>query len=156
MPKSISSIAFEDLGLEESPRGSNQGPDLEKFFEADDLEIDGETDGYAWCAAAVSYWVQEYFRQNEIKSIKPPRIAGVRFFEGWANKNGLPVSKFPRKNSIVVFAFSHIGIVKSVQEDGRIVCIEGNTNDGGSREGFKVCEKTRKPEECKLFIYLPE
>ena len=48
MPKSISSIAFEDLGLEESPRGSNQGPDLEKFFEADDLEIDGETDGYAW------------------------------------------------------------------------------------------------------------
>jgi len=154
--QTVSSIALEDVGLQESPRGSNEGPDLQKFFEADDLEIDGETDGYPWCAAAVSYWVQQYLRRNDIKGVSEPRIAGVRFFEGWAKKNGLTVSQTPRDNSIVVFKFSHIGVVRRIRSNGEIVCIEGNTNDGGSREGFAVCEKNRKPEECKLFIYLPQ
>lgn len=157
MPKSIASIAAVDIGLKELPIGSNHGPELKKFFEADDLDIDGKTDGYPWCAAAVSFWTQEYLKKNQISSVKPPRIAAVRLFEDWAKKNSLHISTTPRKNSIVVFQISHIGVVESVGgDDGAVVCIEGNTNDDGSREGYEVCRKHRNQSFCKFFIYLPE
>jgi hypothetical protein len=156
MPKSIASIAAVDIGLEELPIGSNHGPDLQKFFKADDLDIDGKTDGYPWCAAAVSFWTQEFLKKNNIASVKPPRIAAVRLFEEWAKKNSLPISNTPKKNSIVVFNFSHIGVVEGVDDYGNVVCIEGNTNDDGSREGYEVCRKHRNPDSCKFFIHLPE
>jgi hypothetical protein len=156
MAKSIASIAAVDIGLKELPIGSNHGPDLQKFFKADDLEIDGKTDGYPWCAAAVSFWTQEYLKQFPDSKVKPPRIAAVRLFRDWAEKNGLVVSEKPRKNSIVVFQISHIGVVEFVNDDGSVDCIEGNTNDDGSREGYEVCRKERRPNFCKFFIYLPE
>jgi hypothetical protein len=145
----LSSIAAKDIGLCESPRGTNKGPALKKFFRATDL--DG--DGWPWCAAAVSYWVQQWIKVNGSK-IKPPRIAGVVFFRDWAKKNGLKISATPTPNSIVVFTFSHIGVVESTQ-GGSITTIEGNTNDGGSREGYAVFRKKRPLSECRLFIQLP-
>lgn len=38
----------------------------------------------------------------------------------------------------------HIGIVSKIIDKNTFLCIEGNTNIGGSREGYKVCEKERK------------
>ena len=146
----LAEIAAKDIGLQESPRGSNKGKDLEKFFRATDL--DG--DGWPWCAGAVSCWVQAWIKANGSK-LKAPRIAGVVFFRGWAEKNGLFISTKPRAEAIVVFRFSHVGIVERVRPDGSVETIEGNTNDEGSREGFKVCRRVRPPRECAFFIYLP-
>ena len=39
-------------------------------------------------------------------------------------------------------AWQHIGIVESVEGD-TFTGIEGNTNDGGSAEGYEVCRRTR-------------
>jgi hypothetical protein len=152
--RTLSQIAAADLDLGESPRGSNRGPELRKFFTADDLEIDGKTDGYPWCAAAVSFWTQTWIKESG-SNIKPPRIAAVRLFPSWADKNGL-VSKVkgPKPNDIVVFTFSHIGIVESVKPDGSFVSIEGNTNDDGSREGYEVARRSREASEARLFITL--
>ena len=148
----LSEIARLDIGLEESPRGSNKGKQIQKFFDADDLD---EKDGYAWCASTVSYWTQQFIKENGLK-LKAPRIAGVIRFPEWARAQGLTVSKTPKSNSIVVFTFSHIGIVESVKDSQNVITIEGNTNDDGSREGYRVCRRTRPLSECKLFIYLPE
>jgi hypothetical protein len=158
--KELSKIAATDLGLEEAPRGSNKGPELQKFFKSDDLEMDGKTDGYPWCAAAVSYWVQQWIAANGVK-LRAPRIAAVRLFPEWAKKNGLVTTPDrPRVNDIVVFTFSHIGVVEAVRASGSgevlgIDAIEGNTNGDGSREGFEVARRSRPIEQCRLFIRLP-
>ena len=47
----------------------------------------------------------------------------------------------------------HTGFVEKV-EGNVIHTIEGNTNDTGSREGYEVCRRTRKVEQCKGFIRL--
>ena len=39
---------------------------------------------------------------------------------------------------------THTGFVESVQPDGRIATVEGNSNDDGSREGHSVVERTRR------------
>lgn len=37
----------------------------------------------------------------------------------------------------------HIGIVESVDKNNLVYCIEGNTNDEGSREGYELCKRIR-------------
>jgi hypothetical protein len=145
----LSKIAARDLGACEEPRGSNKGPQIEKFLRATDL--DG--DGWPWCAAAVSYWVQQWAKRNNWKG-RTPRIAGVAQFPVWAKRNGLKCSFSPTVNDIVIFKFSHIGVVESVGPDW-IQTIEGNTNDEGSREGFEVARRRRALDQCRLFISLP-
>lgn len=152
-------IAALDIGLHERDQHDNRGKQLQKFFEADDLEIDGDTQGYPWCAAAVSYWVQQYLLQNGIRNVKPPRIAAVRLFPVWATAQRLAVKKSnPKPGDIVVFkdfetgeGFSHIGVVEKNLGD-TVICIEGNTNDEGSREGFEVARRNRSLSACKTLI----
>jgi hypothetical protein len=147
--KSLSSIAAEDLDLSESPKGSNKGPQIQKFFDADDLD---EKDGYPWCASAVSYWTQKYLAQIPDSKIKAPKLASVYLMKEWAQKQGLLIRNGnPKPNDIVIFQFSHIGIVETVNSNG-FTAIEGNTNDEGSREGFEVARRTRKMTDAKHFI----
>ncbi|EKT4520794.1 CHAP domain-containing protein, partial [Flavobacterium psychrophilum] len=47
----------------------------------------------------------------------------------------------------------HTGIVEKVIEK-TIYTIEGNTNDDGSREGYKVCRRKRNIKTIKAFIRL--
>jgi hypothetical protein len=150
MTTTLSSIAAKDIGQGESPRGSNKGPQIEKFLRA--TTLDG--DGWPWCAAAVSYWVQQWIAANGVK-LNAPRIAAVSEFPDWAHANGLHVCQQPAPNCIVVFTFSHIGIVEAVLPNGSLSTIEGNTNNDGGREGYEVERKTRPQSLCKLFIQLP-
>jgi hypothetical protein len=152
--RTLSQIAATDIGLEELPKGSNLGPALQKFFEADDLIVEGKTNGYPWCAAAVSFWVQTYLKECGVSGVKPPRIAAVALFPDWAELNKLSISKTPKPNDIVIFQISHIGVVESVAGD-IVTCIEGNTNGDGSREGYGVFRKQRQLSFCKQFIRLP-
>jgi hypothetical protein len=145
----LAKIAARDLGAREQPPGSNKGPQIEKFLRATDL--DG--DGWPWCAAAVSYWVQQWAKLNGWKG-KVPRIAGVSQFPVWAQKNGLKCGYAPKTNDIVIFTFSHIGVVENIGPDW-VDTIEGNTNDEGSREGYEVARRRRPLTQCRLFISLP-
>ncbi len=149
--RSLAQIAAADLGLSESPKGSNQGPQLQKFFNADDLA----GDGYPWCASAVSFWVQTWVKEHA-SGLHAPRLAAVSQFRDWADTNRLHVCATPSPGAIVVFNFSHIGVVEKVSpNDPTITTIEGNTNDDGGREGFAVYRKSRPLSQCKFFITLP-
>ena len=46
----------------------------------------------------------------------------------------------------------HTGFVEKVLQNGKIQTIEGNTNDDGSREGYKVCRRVRSITTCKGFL----
>jgi len=159
----LSEIAATYIGVKET--GNNRAGSSKKIleiFEADNLSINGKTDGYPWCAAFVSLCVQKLCKSSALYgSLIPPREPSVnRFLNSWAKQHNCLIFK-PNskvftavKGDIVVFTFSHIGIVES--NDGIfITTIEGNTNDAGSREGVTVARKKRRPSIIKSVIRLP-
>ena len=108
-----------------------------------------------WCAAFV-YWC---FKQAAEKDAVPnPVIKTAGVLDHW-NKAGTRgvrrVLGATAKNSpglvqpgfVFIMDFGggagHTGIVESV-EGGRLVTIEGNTNDGGSREGVGVFRRSER------------
>jgi hypothetical protein len=60
----------------------------------------------------------------------------------------------PSRGDIVVYRFSHIGIVTATNTTG-VSTIEGNTNEAGSREGTAVLRKERQNTVIRCFIRLP-
>jgi len=52
-------------------------------------------------------------------------------------------NKNPKVGSLVIFSFSHIGLVEKVLRGGRIQTIEGNTDSSGGRTGGRVMRKVR-------------
>ncbi len=148
-----------DAGVGESPRGSNRGPLIAKFFAADQYEPAGADEGYAWCAAAVSYWVQTWLKgcpeaKRLFSKVQPPRTAGAFALQTWAERQAgameiLPGALFRsgtasvRPGDVLVYAFSHCGIAKTASKGGFFTAIEGNTDAAGSREGWQVARKVR-------------
>ena len=157
-------IAAGYIGAEET--GDNKmGTDarMKEIFEADDLTIGDNTDGYAWCCSYVSLCVQKLLAQNpwHFANVVAPRVALVSaFLNTWAPAQGClifkPTSKVikPEAGDIVVFTFSHIGIVETPGASA-VDTIEGNTNEAGSREGKFVMRKNRALTVVRRFIRLP-
>ncbi len=161
--KKLATIAAAYIGTRET--GNNKAGDdakLLEIFQADDLVINGKTDGYPWCASFVSLCVQKLCAESSyFSSLNAPREPSVwRFSSVWAKNNGCTTftptntQLTPIPGDIVVFTFSHIGIVESVSA-GKVVTIEGNTNSAGSREGQEVARKVRSLSIIKCFIRLP-
>lgn len=159
----LSDIAARYIGIKET--GDNRigsSKEMCEIFEADDLVVNGETDGYPWCAAFVSLCVQKLCRSSILYGdLIPPRQPSVsRFLINWAKTNNCLIFKPDSdifkimKGDIVVFTFSHIGIVES-NNGTSITTIEGNTNDAGSREGTIVARKQRSRSIIKSVIRLP-
>lgn len=153
--------AKSQIGVQETSR--NAGPALVKYWDATSYP-DGDEDRQPWCAAFVAWCVFEAMKSEPLLAVGDktrPRSAAVKDWVPWALKpsNGCVVfgPKDPKwkpdAGDIVVFTFSHIGIVERF--DGKLVhTIEGNTNEAGSREGVKVMRRQRKLSECKSFIRL--
>lgn len=99
-----------------------------------------------WCAMFVS-WVAAASGAVDIIPRHAYTPSGAQWFKS-RNLWGLK----PRVGAVVYFNFpgdgvdriSHVGFVEKVNADGSIVTIEGNTNDGGSREGNGVYRKVRR------------
>ena len=140
--------AITQLGVEEIPRGSNAGPEVEIY-----LRSVGLAKGYAWCMAFV-YWV---VNQSAIKTAtKNPlkKTAGV--LDQYRACLSLVV-KTPLPGDVFIMDFGkgtgHTGFVEKVVGT-KIHTIEGNTNDQGSREGYAVCRRKREISTIKAFIRL--
>ena len=160
----LADIAAKYIGVRET--GDNQAGTskiLQEIFAADDLRLTSTTtDGYPWCAAFVSYCTQQLIKQSaSFFGITAPREASVsRFLNTWAEAQKCIIFDAkselyqPCKGDIVVFTFSHIGIVESVHGNA-FESIEGNTNSSGSREGVEVARKNRSLRIARAFIRLP-
>lgn len=159
----LADIAAKYIGVRET--GNNLAGTSKKMleiFQADDLVINGKTDGYPWCAAFVSLCVQKLCKGSALYgALIPPREASVHhFLTTWAKQNNCLIFKpnsdvfTPMKGDIVVFTFSHLGIVES--NNGKMLTtIEGNTNAAGGREGEVVARKHRPYSIIKSVIRIP-
>jgi hypothetical protein len=162
--QALASIAADYIGATET--GDNKmgdDPRMREIFEADDLAPGGNTDGYPWCAAFVSLCVQKLLTKHPwyFGAVTAPREPSVsNFLNNWAKAQKCLIFKPGSKvikaaaGDIVVFTFSHIGIVET-PSDASVNTIEGNTNMAGSREGTAVQRKSRPHSLVRRFIRLP-
>lgn len=128
--------AISQLGVAESPRYSNNTP-YSRWY-----GIIGP-----WCAMFVSWCF--YFSGFPIKITNAKGFAYCPAGVDWFKRNGAWAGRTvrPKRGWIIFFDFigrpSHTGIVEGVLADGRIVCLEGNTNASGSRTGGAVMRHYR-------------
>jgi len=132
-------VARAQLGTVESPPGSNR----QKYGQA------YGANGVAWCAI-FCWWCFQQAGLGDLmpKSAYTPAIAGwYQTRRQWGAE--------PRIGALALFDFpndgvnriSHIGIVETINRDGTVICLEGNTSPGTSgsqRDGGGVFRRTRR------------
>lgn len=162
LPLHLISLAYAEdkLGVMESRengRWTNWGPEVKEFLNAAGIEVPA-----AWCGAFVFWCVREAAR---LKGIPNPldtvdRPAYVPDYVTWAREHDRIISEdragpgdlfalyFPSKAR-----YAHIGFVVEVnEEEGWFTTVEGNSNDEGSREGYKVISRRRSLSNNVRFI----
>ena len=157
----IVAVAESQLGVKEASK--NYGPKLAKYWEATNY-ADGMKNREPWCAAFAAWCVREAGRAEgwlNKGETNRPRSAAVRDWVPAALKLGWKVFgpghpvMFPAPGDIVIFKFSHIGIVTG-RTGYDVQTIEGNTGAQGEREGKFVMRRERAMREmCRSFIRLP-
>lgn len=164
-------LAVADIGLRERAQHDNRGSQIQKFFDADNLDLNGSApgdDGYAWCAAAMDLWVQEaiveWEKQHGRKvTFAPPRTAAAFGFEAWSlAQDASTLTRFKDRNpriggdvkrgDICILSISHICLATHDAANGGFRSVDGNSNDEGSREGYEVCARKRTISSLRSVI----
>ena len=141
-------VASEEVGVLEEPPGSNRGKRVQEF-----QRTVGVSPGDPWCVAFVYWCFKQAAEEAKINNPmeKECRTGGV--LDLWNRARGAKnVAAVGTDQALddpsllkpgMVFIIStggghgHTGLVSRVVGD-RLETIEGNTNDGGSREGIGV------------------
>lgn len=150
LAKAALAKAASQIGVMEKPPGSNSGPEVDAY-----LTSVGVGSGNAWCAAFV-WWCTNEAASELGTPNRLPKSAGVLDMWRKAHKAGLPcitkqeaIANTGLVTSGMLFIMNfggglgHVGFVEGF-ESGRLVTIEGNSNDGGSREGIGVFRLRRR------------
>ena len=151
-------IAEKEIGTREIG-GNNRGPRVREYQSATWTE----PGVWPWCAAFVCWCVREWLAAPSVKAIvhfPRPRTTGAFDFIRWAHESALQVldeNNPCRRGDLVIYQFSHIGIVAEDSERGEFSAVEGNTNGRGERDsssGDGVWRKFRTRHDVKAFIRL--
>ena len=136
----ILKIAKAEIGVKESPANSNNVKYNTWYY---GKSVNGSA--YPWCAAFVS-WV---FSQVDSTLIK--KSVSCMDIGNWFKSNNQWKTNNPQPGDVVFFKFNtnsrwtnHIGLVESVDTDGSINTIEGNTSVSSDDDGGSVMRRTRK------------
>lgn len=144
---SVLEVAASQIGILEVPPGSNWGPKVKEYLMSAGLNFPAP-----WCAAFV-YWCFGEAAARAGKANPLYKTGGV--MAHWRNS---PANKIAARDAaanpslvkpgqIFILDFGggkgHTGLVETVQ-GGFMTVLEGNTNDGGSREGIGVFRRQRK------------
>jgi hypothetical protein len=142
-------IAVTQLGVQENPKGSNSGKEVNEY-----LKSVGLGKGFSWCAAFI-YWC---FNKAAL-DLKVPnpliKTGGVLAHWNQADKK-YRVTTSPEPGDIFIMDFGkglgHTGIVESTTAS-HINTIEGNASDAnGGREGYIVTRKSRPKTSIKGYL----
>jgi len=152
MRQLVIDIAASQIGVVEQPRGSNRGPEVDVYIRT--AGLDPAADSFPWCVCFL-YWV--FDQAAKIKGIDNPlpKTAGVIALWTLARHTD---AQIVHKSEVsaqtvkpgMIFALNlgggkgHAGLVIEVSGD-HIVTIEGNTNPGGSSDGFGVFRRDARP-----------
>jgi hypothetical protein len=140
-------VARTQIGVREAPPGSNRGPEVDLYLRTVGLDPSGGC--FPWCAAFV-YWCFAHAAAALGARNPVVRTAGVLDHWNRAGQLGVrrlrqaPVLSRPalvRPGMVFIIrtraGLGHTGIVEAA-DLGALATIEGNTNEGGSREGIGV------------------
>lgn len=143
-------VAIAEIGTMEEPPGSNRGRRVNEY-----LAATGLGGGHPWCAAFVFFCAREGAERAGLSN-PLPRTAGVLDMWRRSGTTGLPrvtsaqaVAQPSLVTTGMIFIMDfgggkgHTGFVRS-REGGRLVTVEGNSNNDGSREGTGVFELRRR------------
>lgn len=138
-------IAELDHGVREVG-GQNTGPRVRKYLENAEINV-----AAPWCAAFVQYVTDAVcnllVRPNPLDAVKLE--AYVQSYHEWAKNAGVIIpAEQAGPGDLVLYNFNgqrwdHIGILLDAPTDKLFRAIEGNTNDGGAREGDAVQVRVR-------------
>ena len=153
-------IAHQEIGTEEAPKHQNKGSSIKKY--QDSTSLGGQ--GWPWCAAFVDWCVQRFAAEADTKITHVPQTTAAFGLITWGNDNHYPVFNppvrgkdiKPKPGDIVVYEFSHTGIVSREGDAAHdFYAVEGNTNPGGGRDGYEVSERGRNYSSVRKFVRLP-
>lgn len=142
-------FAVSQIGVMEKPLGSNRGPEVDRYLKA--AGIDPAQGSFPWCAAFVYFCFHE---AAQALGRKNPVIRTAGVLDHWQRAGETGIARISaaqahmhealiRPGHIFIIdtgdpgGAGHTGLVESVAA-GKLVTIEGNTNDGGGREGIGV------------------
>lgn len=138
----IVSAAESQIGQAEQPPGSNDGPAIAVYRGA----VAGAGAGEPWCAYFASWAAAQAGAPLGDNGQGLGSVAGIT---SWASQTGrlLPASATPQPGDLMLFGDRHVGIVDTVNPDGTITTIEGNSANA-------VRQVTRQPGEATGFVQL--
>lgn len=151
-----------EIGVLEDPLGSNRGPRVDQYLRAAGLD---PTEGhFAWCAAFV-YWC--FDQSSAALGSRNPVIKTAGVLDHWNRAGAAGVHRLANAECVaqpslvlpgLIFILTtsngngHTGLVENVR-GSILTTIEGNTNEGGSREGIGVFRRTtRRISDMRGFI----
>lgn len=129
--------------------GANRGEQVEQY-----LASVGLGPGYAWCAAFVSWCLQ----QVDVEHPKSAWVPSYARKQRLIYQRGKFIYRMPQTGDVFLIWYSrlnrpaHIGFVDQWHSAGHarpgrhsawVITVEGNTNEDGSREGDGVYRKRR-------------
>ncbi len=130
------------LHVREEPRDSNAGQAVEVF-----LKSCGLGKGHPWCMAVLSYVGKQCFGA----AWPLPMTAGCVAAADAAQKKGIRVLPMAAQPGDIVLQwrpslgrFAHAFVIAGPKGQGGWPTIEGNTNDGGSRDGYGMFLRRRE------------
>ena len=122
--------AESEVGQAEQPPGSNDSPRIAEYRTA----VAGAGVG-PWCAQFVSWCAKQ--------AGTPLGEAGQGFqsveaIAAWAQRTGRwsPGGSMPQPGDLIVWGGEHVGLVESVDPDGSIHTIEGNSSNAVSKRTY--------------------
>jgi hypothetical protein len=138
--------AKSQVGVQEHPKGSNRGPEVERYLAYVNLPA-----GKAWCAAFVSYCTGTSAADLSLDStLKSSGGALALYF-----KNPDLAIDEPTDNCIgIIDHGGGLGHAFFIETTDGTNChtIEGNTDPEGGREGYMVAERDRATTDITHFL----
>ena len=137
----IVALAQREVGQKEAPMGSNNSPRIAEYRTA----VPGGPVG-PWCAYFAS-WIAK--QAGTPLGQNGQGFARVDDVWAWAQRSGraVPAGSGPPKPGDLIIWDEHMGIVESVQPDGTIRTIEGNSSD-------QVAQRTHRKGDAIGYVRL--
>lgn len=138
------------LGVQEHPPGSNRGLEIDYWIRETGLD---PQQGLPWCAA----YVHQVGRQAIGAAWPVPRTASVNAIANWALGQSV-IRDTPAVGDLFLLwhqsldRFAHVGFVETIPDVRRFGTLEGNTNPGGSRDGYGVFRRERETGGRTRFV----
>jgi peptidoglycan hydrolase-like protein with peptidoglycan-binding domain len=154
LAQAVLDVARSQIGVREQPLGSNRGPEVDQYVRATGLNPSGR---FPWCVCFAFFCFKQ--AAESLGRANPMiRTAGVLDLWNGAGNQGVPrvTTNQAMNNPALVHpgqifvidtpppgGAGHAGLVEQVLS-GKLVTIEGNTNDNGSREGIGVFRREQR------------